>query len=175
MENIKLDENRLVPDIRPENIETITETYTPSGGGEQTTTYKILNVHPILNGILDKLAFFRTHAAAVWYNLAERKTLLDKLDEMDAEIRRMNFVYLNDSSPSFAPWTVIKTQWDNIPTGAVIGTIKSGYTYSIEGEKTDNSYGSFIIHCYDGGIYHVRRYGANWHYAEISRINETEF
>ena len=33
MENIKLDENRLVPDIRPENIETITETYTPSGGG----------------------------------------------------------------------------------------------------------------------------------------------
>lgn len=33
MENVKIDENRLVPDIRPENIETITETYTPSGGG----------------------------------------------------------------------------------------------------------------------------------------------
>lgn len=33
MENIKIDENRLVPDIRPENIETITETYAPSGGG----------------------------------------------------------------------------------------------------------------------------------------------
>lgn len=32
MENVKIDENRLVPDIRPENIETITETYTPSGG-----------------------------------------------------------------------------------------------------------------------------------------------
>ncbi len=33
MENVKINENRLVPDIRPENIETITETYAPSGGG----------------------------------------------------------------------------------------------------------------------------------------------
>lgn len=32
MENVKIDENCLVPDIRPENIETITETYAPSGG-----------------------------------------------------------------------------------------------------------------------------------------------
>ena len=32
-ENMKVDENLMVPDIRPENIETITETYTPSGGG----------------------------------------------------------------------------------------------------------------------------------------------
>lgn len=33
MENIKAGENRMVPDIRPENIETITESYTHSGGG----------------------------------------------------------------------------------------------------------------------------------------------
>lgn len=33
MENVKINENRLVPDIRPENIETIIETYAPSGGG----------------------------------------------------------------------------------------------------------------------------------------------
>ncbi len=33
MESIKAGENRIVPDIRPENIETITESYTPSGGG----------------------------------------------------------------------------------------------------------------------------------------------
>lgn len=33
MQSVKLDENRLVPDIRPESIETITESYTPSGGG----------------------------------------------------------------------------------------------------------------------------------------------
>lgn len=32
MESIKAGENRIVPDIRPENIETITESYTPSGG-----------------------------------------------------------------------------------------------------------------------------------------------
>ena len=36
MENVKINENRLVPDIRQENIETIIETYAPSGGGEQT-------------------------------------------------------------------------------------------------------------------------------------------
>lgn len=84
MENVKIEENRLVPDIRPENIETITETYTPSGGGgEQTATYKIINVHPIINGILDKLAFFRTHAAAVWYNKLGNVTLKQKLDAMD--------------------------------------------------------------------------------------------
>lgn len=33
MESVKAGENCLVPDIRPENIETITESYTPSGGG----------------------------------------------------------------------------------------------------------------------------------------------
>ena len=82
MENIKAGENRMVPDIRPENIETITESYTPSGGGEQTTTYKILNVHPIINGILDKLAFFRTHAAAVWYNKLAGRTVADEIEDL---------------------------------------------------------------------------------------------
>ena len=79
---MKVDENLMVPDIRPENIETITETYTPSGGGEQTATYKIINVHPILNGILDKLAFFRTHAAAVWYNKLAGRTVADEIKDL---------------------------------------------------------------------------------------------
>lgn len=83
MENVKIDENCLVPDIRPENIETITETYAPSGGGEQTATYKILNVHPIINGILDKLAFFRTHAAAVWYNKLAGRTVEDEIEDLN--------------------------------------------------------------------------------------------
>lgn len=78
------------PDIRPESIETFTETYTPEGGEQQTVEYKAVNHHPILNQILDKLAFFRTHAGAVWYNLAERKTLLTKLNELDAELREVN-------------------------------------------------------------------------------------
>lgn len=74
------------PDIRPGAIETFTETYTPDGGTEQTLTYKRVADHPILNGIRDIKAFFTTHAGAVWYNLQERKTLLAKLNEMDAEI-----------------------------------------------------------------------------------------
>lgn len=85
MESVKAGENRLVPDIRPENMETITETYSPSGGGEQTATYKIINVHPILNGILDKLAFFRTHAAAVWYNKLAGRTVADEIRDLNAK------------------------------------------------------------------------------------------
>lgn len=80
------DKNRLIPDIRPENIQTFTET---SGGG-QTATYKILEAHPILNGILDKLAFIRTHAAAVWYNKQDNETVNDKFDEVDESITQLN-------------------------------------------------------------------------------------
>ena len=89
MENVKIGENRMVPDIRTENIETITESYTPSGGGEQTATYKIINVHPILNGILDKLAFFRTHAAAVWYNKLAGRTVADELKDLNAKMKTL--------------------------------------------------------------------------------------
>lgn len=74
------------PDIRPESIETFTETYTPDAGTEQTLTYKRVADHPILNGIRDIKAFFTTHVGAVWYNLQEHKTLLAKLNEMDAKM-----------------------------------------------------------------------------------------
>lgn len=83
------------PDIRPGAIETFTETYTPDGGGEQTVEYKRVADHPILNGIRDIKAFFTTHVGAVWYNLQERKTLLAKLNEMDAEIgKRQTLKYV---------------------------------------------------------------------------------
>ena len=78
------------PDIRPEKIETFEETYTPEGGEQQIIEYRAVNHHPILNKVLDKMAFFRTHVGAIWYNLAERKTLLTKLNELDAEIREVN-------------------------------------------------------------------------------------
>ena len=78
------------PDIRPENIETFTETYTPEGGEAQTATYKAVDHHPFLQEILDKAAFFRTHVGAIWYNLAERKTLLAKLNEQDKAINALN-------------------------------------------------------------------------------------
>ena len=77
------------PDIRPGAIETFTETYTPDGGTEQTLTYKRVADHPILNGMRDIKAFFTTHAGAVWYNLAERQTLLAKLNEMDTVIAQL--------------------------------------------------------------------------------------
>lgn len=54
------------------------------GGGEQTATYKIIDVYPIINGILDKLAFFRTHAAAVWYNKLAGRTVADEIEDLKA-------------------------------------------------------------------------------------------
>ena len=72
-------------DTRPENIHTYTET---SGG--QTATYKLVDTHPIIGGILDKLAFFRTHAAAVWYDKIAGKSVKDKFDEIEREINNVS-------------------------------------------------------------------------------------
>ena len=81
MQNPKTGGSRWVPDIRPENI----DTYTEQDGG-QSTQYKIVDAHPIIGGVLDKLAFFRTHASAVWYNKMKNITVLQKLDNLAANI-----------------------------------------------------------------------------------------
>lgn len=81
MQDTKTGGSRWIPDIRPEEIDTYQET-----NNEESATYKIVNAHPILSHVLDKLAFFRTHAAAVWYNKLANKTVKDKLDEIDASI-----------------------------------------------------------------------------------------
>lgn len=74
----KLGGNRLVPDIRSDQINTVSEGY-----NEETAAYKIINAHPIINGLLDKMAFVRTHAKAVWYNKLANKTVYDKIRELE--------------------------------------------------------------------------------------------
>ena len=71
-------------DTRPENIDIYTET---SGG--QTATYKLVDAHPIIGGILQKLAFFRTHAAAVWYDKISGQSVKQKLDAIDQEVEEL--------------------------------------------------------------------------------------
>lgn len=85
MQNPKTGGNRFNPDIRSSEIDTYTET-----NGEQTAEYKIVNTHPIIGGILNKLAFFRTHASAVWYNRLANKTVKQKFDDVDSEVRELN-------------------------------------------------------------------------------------
>ena len=85
MQNPKTGGNRFNPDIRPSEIDTYTET-----NGEQTAEYKIINAHPIINGILNKLAFFRTHAAAVYYNRLANKTVKQKFDDEKIETYKLN-------------------------------------------------------------------------------------
>lgn len=86
MLNPKAGENRLVPDIRPEHIETITENYTFENGEEQTAEYKIFNVDGIVGGILNKFAFWHTHAKAVWYNKLANRTVADEIIDLNAKI-----------------------------------------------------------------------------------------
>lgn len=88
MPNTKTGGNRWVPDIRSENIDTYEESY-----NGQVEEYKLVNVHPIINGILDKTSFFRTHAAAVWYNKLAGKTLDTKIKEIDGKIQEINKKY----------------------------------------------------------------------------------
>ncbi|MCI8564915.1 MAG: hypothetical protein HFI39_01130 [Lachnospiraceae bacterium] len=75
------------PDIRLGSIETFTENFTPEGGETQTATYKIVPSHPILSKVLDKTAWFRTHAGAVWYNRLEGTTVLQMINNL---IRKVN-------------------------------------------------------------------------------------
>lgn len=82
----KIGRTNIVPDIRPENIDTYTETNTQEDGMEQSAEYKIVDAHPIIGGVLDKLAFFRTHASAVWYNKMKNITVLQKLDNLASNI-----------------------------------------------------------------------------------------
>ena len=91
MQNTKTGGNRFNPDIRPSEIDTYTET-----NGEQTAEYKIINAHPIINGILNKLAFFRTHAAAVYYNRLANKTVKQKFDDVDAAVGELNEKLVNN-------------------------------------------------------------------------------
>lgn len=126
------------PDIRPEAIETFEETYTPEGGEEQTVTYKRVADHPFLNGIRDKLAFFATHAGAVWYNLAERKTLLTKLQEQDEVIGELNA-------------KIVTKYEDTAPEGAttiaLTFTGKFSALVTLNGSNSD-TYGTYMLQGY---------------------------
>lgn len=93
MQNPKTGGSRWVPDIRPENIDTYTEQ-----DGEQNAQYKIVDAHPIIGGVLDKLAFFRTHASAVWYNKLKNITVLQKLDNLASNIGVLSQLATTDKS-----------------------------------------------------------------------------
>ncbi len=41
---------------------------------------------------MDKLAFIRTHAAAVWYNKLAKRTVKDEIDDLKRKIDVMPFI-----------------------------------------------------------------------------------
>lgn len=104
------------PDIRPEEIEEFDEEASDGAFAQ----YKAVDNHPILNKVLEKMAFFRTHAGAVWYNLLERKTLLAKLNEMDAEIeKRKTLKYVVTEAVNL---TIGATRYAIFPADKIPGT-----------------------------------------------------
>ena len=90
MQDAKTGGSRWVPDIREDEITEFQEQ-----NSDETATYKAVNVHPIISRVLDKLAFFRTHVSAVWYNKLANKTVKDKLDEIDTSISSLNSSYVS--------------------------------------------------------------------------------
>lgn len=48
-------------------------------------------MHPIIGKVLDKWAFFRTHAAAVWYNKLAGRTVKDEIDEIKEFIAKQSY------------------------------------------------------------------------------------
>lgn len=94
----KIGRTNIVPDIRPENIDTYTETNTQEDGMEQADQYKIVDANPIIGGVLDRLAFFRTHASAVWYNKMKNITVLQKLDNLAGNIGTLTQLATTDKT-----------------------------------------------------------------------------
>jgi len=86
----------VIADLRPEEIVTYEETYTPEvAEGEEATTqtanYKFYKKYPVISGVLDKLSYGFTHAAAVWYNKLAGITVKDKLDEVSGQLNGLSF------------------------------------------------------------------------------------
>lgn len=136
------------PDIRPGSIETFTENFTPEGGETQTATYKIVPSHPILDKVLDKMAWFRTHAGAVWYNKLEGLTLLQKIKNMENGIA--------------------------IPTNANIDTYTTpGHYYSVSAAVTETLSGTpdGIV---SGFSLDVKKVGSNVVH-ELTPVNGTRY
>lgn len=94
----KIGRTNIVPDIRPENIDTYTETNTQEDGMEQSAEYKIVDANPIIGGVLDRLALFRTHASAVWYNKMKNITVLQKLDNLAGNIGTLTQLATTDKT-----------------------------------------------------------------------------
>ena len=80
-------------DTSPENIGTYIETI-----GDQTVEYKMVDTHPIINGVLNKLAYFKTHASAVWYNKLAGITVLDKLNSLTSNIGNISQLSTTDKT-----------------------------------------------------------------------------
>ena len=109
MPNPKTGSNRWVPDIRPDKVETATET-----NEEQSEQYRIVDAHPILGGILDKLAYFRTHAGAVWYNKLAGITVLQKLDNLASNIGVLAQLATTDKTSLVAAINALSSQVDSL-------------------------------------------------------------
>lgn len=131
MQNPKTGGNRWVPDIRPENIDTYTE-----NNEEQSAEYKIVDAHPIIGGVLDKLAFFRTHASAVWYNKLKNITVLQQLDNLASNIGTLAKLPTIDKTSLVAAVNELNVKTSSyisagllIPNGSDLNTYKTPGKY----------------------------------------------
>lgn len=151
MQDAKTGGSRWVPDIREDEITEFHEQ-----NGDETATYKAVNVHPIISRILDKLAFFRTHVSAVWYNKLANKTVKDKLDEIDTSISSLN------SRTTFAEYSNVDLNMVNEYCFVVIDSNSESYNAPSIGRYlcTPQAIGFQIGIDMNAGNFYAR--GHNW-------------
>lgn len=158
MQDAKTGGSRWVPDIREDEITEFQEQ-----NGDETATYKAVNVHPIISRVLDKLAFFRTHVSAVWYNKLANKTVKDKLDEIDTSISSLNsnideldsgkakYINITQNAVSANPIQTLKNNWDNIPDGYYLARVACGSEFFALIQHINNGlHGSARLFSYTG-------------------------
>lgn len=169
MQDAKTGGSRWVPDIREDEITKFQEQ-----NGDETATYKAVNVHPIISRVLDKLAFFRTHVSAVWYNKLANKTVKDKLDEIDTSISSLNsnstqIFYYNantDHNEESQRQAAIKHLMDSylmkIPS-SVIAVVRyaGGFYMSYILTRSEGSINILEINPHDNGVLSIWYCGAS--------------
>lgn len=145
MLNPKLDGAIWTSDTRADKIHTYTETYTPEGGTEQTAEYKLIETHPIIGGILDKLAFLRTHASAVWYNKLAGITVLQKLDNIASNIGALASLLTTDKTSLVAAVNELNGKIGILENSNLVA--KKFYAYTVDTGENQTIQFTVYPHC----------------------------
>lgn len=167
MPNTKTGGNRLVPDIRPEMIATFEETNIIQKDDDteetQVQQYKILDSNPIINGVLDKFSYFRTHAEAVWYNKLAGITMLQKINNIISNIGVLSELLTTDKTSLVEAINELNSKQPVLEENAKklsIGIDETSKRFWFSIVSLSGAY--YSLNCDENGIRFMRNTGNGW-------------